>query len=1218
MDKGKPEQHPGMGKSLCGRAELLLALADGAPADLLPEMANLLGFTALTAKPQADIDATAHSQGKTQLTKNRETTEEPEKTLAIPFWRVTACQYHPISLLEEEETSTAHTIPAPPEYYPEERAAPPTTTPLSAWSVLLPYLRRAAMHAVPSSRPDIKATVRRLSRGELLPTLPRKPHRAWGMQAHVILDRSRRLIPYWQDQLDILTRIQQLFPVDSVTSALYWDGMDAPVFDDEQLQSYRLPDPGALVLVLGDLGFFSTDKRTRQVWRSLGERLQERGCRPLALLPAGKQMSDPVWQTLAWECHTPPRLTAFAKAFPNKKPVEQLLTLLAPAIRIEPGLLRDVRRLLGVDAAVEAFFWQHPDLTGISSIAATLEQTRVKVLRARFDSLDDKCREILLERVCAWRDGLPAEIWIEECYASSPHTRKLLEKHPDLNKYIRRAKQFYAYLGETLSTESADADARAWVRRMEPRIAIRTEQPEALQRDLDRLHHIAHADETKGTVPPGYDPAHIPSRSPLRTWQLYHQNESLLLLEAPHPGAVEKQRGASWLGQLQSRNGQISLDDEPLFWQEVAPPWASAWGKDEYGLWVEFVLKTPSPSMGEGRGEGEVKQRLRWIPAGSFLMGSSESEPERWDSEGPQHQVTLTEGFWLFDSAVTQALWEAVMGDNPSKFKGPDRPMENVSWDDTKDFIGKLNGILPGLELTLPSEAQWEYACRAGTQTPFYFGDNITPEQVNYDGNNPYTDGEKGVWREETVPVKSLPPNAWGLYEMHGNVWEWCQDYWGGYSKDAQLNSTGPVGGDSRVRRGGSWLGYARLVRAACRRYGTPVYRYGDQGLRCARVQVGARPVAAEPVASVESGPKESRTQRSEQGVAALLRWREGAADRLALPSTPDFILRSDTGQLEVSNLYKPDWAKNTGRDRYGLWAEFVLEAPPFHKGSEPQKVRQRLRWIPPGRFLMGSLESEPERWKEGESPQHEVTLTQGFWLFDTAVTQALWEAVMGENPSHFQGTDRPVENVRWNETKAFIDKLNSILPGLELTLPSEAQWEYACRAGTQTPFYFGDNITPEQVNYDGNNPYTDGEKGVWREETVPVKSLPPNAWGLYEIHGNVWEWCQDYWGGYSKDAQLNPTGPVGGDSRVIRGGSWNDDARGVRAAYRYGGSPGYRAGYQGFRCARVQGEPGQAGKQVYLVKQDSPLSSKEAEATGEETGGLLQRVSQFFKRKTS
>ena len=134
--------------------------------------------------------------------------------------------------------------------------------------------------------------------------------------------------------------------------------------------------------------------------------------------------------------------------------------------------------------------------------------------------------------------------------------------------------------------------------------------------------------------------------------------------------------------------------------------WASDWGEDEYGLWMAFTYKG-------------IKQTFRWIEPGTFLMGSTEDEPERFDNE-LLHPVTLTQGFWLADSTVTQALWGAVMGDTPSDFKGENRPVENVSWDDAQRFIQKVNNMKPELQLCLPTEAQWEYACRAGTTTPFF------------------------------------------------------------------------------------------------------------------------------------------------------------------------------------------------------------------------------------------------------------------------------------------------------------------------------------------------------------------------------------------------------------------------------------------------------------------------------------------------------------------
>ena len=258
-------------------------------------------------------------------------------------------------------------------------------------------------------------------------------------------------------------------------------------------------------------------------------------------------------------------------------------------------------------------------------------------------------------------------------------------------------------------------------------------------------------------------------------------------------------------------------DDVTIFLPERFPlPWASAWGDDEYGLWMMLEL-------------GEARQRFRWIAPGTFEMGSPVDEPERMDDEVP-HQVTLTQGYWLADTACTQALWMAVMGSNPSRNPSrfqvdPRNPVEQVSWNDVQEFLEKLDRRVPGLDARLPSEAEWEYACRAGTTTAFSFGANITPEQVNYNGNHPYAGGKKGLYREKTVPVASLPANAWGLYEMHGNVWEWCADWYGDYPSTPQTDPHGAVTGDQRVLRGGSWGGDGRNVRSASRNYNEPGVR---------------------------------------------------------------------------------------------------------------------------------------------------------------------------------------------------------------------------------------------------------------------------------------------------------------------------------------------------------------------------------------------------------
>jgi formylglycine-generating enzyme required for sulfatase activity len=258
-----------------------------------------------------------------------------------------------------------------------------------------------------------------------------------------------------------------------------------------------------------------------------------------------------------------------------------------------------------------------------------------------------------------------------------------------------------------------------------------------------------------------------------------------------------------------------------VFPDEFPEAWASDWGEDEYGIFIGFTYKG-------------VRQDFRWIEPGTFLMGSPADEPAR-DNDETQHAVTLSKGYWLADTCVTQALWKAVMGANPSRFQGANHPVENVSWDDAQAFITRMNEMKAALRLCLPTEAQWEYACRAGTSTPFSFGEGISPEIVNYDGNYPYHNGRKGEYREQTIEVGSLPPNAWGLYEMHGNVWEWCQDWYSNYKEEAQDDPQGPGEGTRRVLRGGSWILYGRDCRSACRYHRDPSNHRDSSGFRLAR-----------------------------------------------------------------------------------------------------------------------------------------------------------------------------------------------------------------------------------------------------------------------------------------------------------------------------------------------------------------------------------------------
>jgi formylglycine-generating enzyme required for sulfatase activity len=232
-----------------------------------------------------------------------------------------------------------------------------------------------------------------------------------------------------------------------------------------------------------------------------------------------------------------------------------------------------------------------------------------------------------------------------------------------------------------------------------------------------------------------------------------------------------------------------------------------------------------SKDFTEDLGNG-ITLAMVYIPGGTFLMGAPESEKNSTPRERPQHRVTVP-SFYMGKFQVTQAQWKAVstlskvnrnLESNPSRFKGESHPIECVSWYDAVEFCARLSRKT-GREYRLPSEAEWEYACRAGTTTPFHFGETITTDLANYDGNYTYGSASKGIYRQETTPVGSFPPNAFGLYDMHGNVWEWCADTWHDNYEGAPTDGSAWLRGDDNCSpvRGGSWLNLPYVCRSACR-----------------------------------------------------------------------------------------------------------------------------------------------------------------------------------------------------------------------------------------------------------------------------------------------------------------------------------------------------------------------------------------------------------------
>ena len=229
-----------------------------------------------------------------------------------------------------------------------------------------------------------------------------------------------------------------------------------------------------------------------------------------------------------------------------------------------------------------------------------------------------------------------------------------------------------------------------------------------------------------------------------------------------------------------------------------------------------------------------------------------------------------------------------------------------------------------------------------------------------------------------------------------------------------------------------------------------------------------------------------------------------------------------------------------------------------------PGGVPMTFSFIPPGAFLMGS-----DKWSEHEMPVHRVELTRGFFMGVYPVTQAEWKAVMGTDPSHFKGAARPVEQVSWEDCQEFCKRLSEMTQR-KIELPTEAEWECACRAGTTTEYHFGDVINTDLANYDGNYTWNDSPKGKYRKETTDVGSFPANAWGLYDTHGNVWEWCVDLYEPYQESEQDNVE--YSSDSyHILRGGSWSDNPDVCMAGFRHSGTPAARYRIFGFRgCFRL------------------------------------------------
>jgi len=646
-----------------------------------------------------------------------------------------------------------------------------------------------------------------------------------------------------------------------------------------------------------------------------------------------------------------------------------------------------------------------------------------------------------------------------------------------------------------------------------------------------------------------------------------------------------------------SYTGTLLRSSDAVNWSEVASassPYKIALG-DKKLFFCAKASDEPVDPLVPGQDvtitlPGGVALNLNWIEPGTFMMGSPEDELGAGGDE-ILHQVTLTQGYWLGKYEITQAQYEAIMGENPSRFKGTDQPVESVSWNDAMAFCEKLTEreqaagrLLQGYEYTLPTEAQWEYACRAGTMTAFNNGTNIETDDQIY-GECPHLDPVGWYWcnsESKTHPVGQKRPNDWGLYDMHGNVMEWCLDAKNRYPETPVVD---PVQEDIEpyyAVRGGS-------------------YSYYDDGAK--RCRSAARSVRLNTSTSMSLGFRVALLKASSNKDTLVITL-DDSKEYDGTPLVSDYSIATATGLMpgdkltagvvtsagsKVGSYSYPNTSMITkpfetamGITNYNVSyviKQSITEVLPDKNITVPlsEDVDLDMIWIEPGTFLMGSPEDELGR--QSNEVQHQVTLTKGYWLGKYEVTQAQYEAVTGKNPSYFKGVDLPVERVTWNNAVKFCEWLTAqeraagrLPEGYEYTLPTEAQWEYACRAGTTTAFNNGTNIPTMLQREDKPCPNLD-EVGWYRfnsdETTHPVGQKQPNAWGLYDMHGNVYEWCLDsYEKNYPTTPVTDPKGDDEGSNRVIRGGSWIYYADGCRSAFRYDCGPDHRYYGIGFRVA--------------------------------------------------
>ncbi len=705
--------------------------------------------------------------------------------------------------------------------------------PLISWGQFWPVLHVLFRDYNKTSRIDTQRIIGQAVKQQPLTTIPWQQKLRWPSELVVLIDFSPHLTPYFKDFTELGKQLKRWFKQRLKLVVCLDAERQIYLYKNSSYSGFPCINEGVEILYLGDLGFLDQQRISMGQWQLLGAELARRNARIEAILVADP--SD--WeQELGLHFHlhhwngerlistAASRNARHARGAISEQQTEQLLAYLSLAFELTPALVRVARQKLGFAVSVESLLFQHAALEG----NATCFQWRTKTIRSDYRKQFDEQqfnREEAWQLIKRFEVRLPMELQIEQ--------------RQQLGEPLSSAqKRFILCLVKSQQTRALSQESSemllGWIGRMAQRSADGRWQNEFAA--LYALYWNENRDKKACIVPKGIDLTRLPRwivgenrQQPVCLTQ--GQNELTLseVEEASQKGEVASfQLSTRSEVVLHGRNGDekqalynnsrivlpdhaqritIKTREQQLTLNTMScPSWATGIGRDRYGLFVEVEVKS-------------VPFTLRWIPPGRFMLGSPEEEPERLSTEGPQQRITFEEGYWLAETACTQALWQAVMRKNPSSFKGEQNPVENVDWGDVKKFINVLNKLEGAFDFRLPSEAEWECACRAGTTTPFWFGNELTTDEANYDGNYPYNSGKKGEYRKQTLPVKTFQRNPWGLYQMHGNVWEWCEDYWHNNHQGADPNGGARPQRESKdhVCRGGSWLSHGGSLRSACR-----------------------------------------------------------------------------------------------------------------------------------------------------------------------------------------------------------------------------------------------------------------------------------------------------------------------------------------------------------------------------------------------------------------